>query len=240
MKFLDLSFSNPAANLACDEALMESMEADPSRDACLRVWESKKYFVVLGHGNSLHAEVNVAACLERQIPILRRISGGGTVLQGPGCVNYSLLLRYDHPRLRNVDHTFHFVLKRHRSLIQELSAGKARIEGISDLTVDGRKCSGNAQYRKAQCVLVHGTFLLHFDVNLIGTLLSMPSKQPAYRADRPHHAFVMNLNVAARQLFDGLRKTWGAHQSFGDPPLERIDRLVRDRYERKDWSAKFA
>ena len=83
MKFLGLTFDEPAANLACDEALLEMMEADFLRgscDDCLRIWQAKTYFVVLGHSDRVQANVNVAACNDYSVPIVRRISGGGTVV----------------------------------------------------------------------------------------------------------------------------------------------------------------
>ena len=92
MKYLDFTFSDPASNLACDEALLELCEGD-EEDGLLRVWEPDHYFVVLGYSNKVASEVNVTACEAKGIPIFRRFSGGGTVLQGPGCLNYSLVLR---------------------------------------------------------------------------------------------------------------------------------------------------
>ena len=239
MKFLELSFDDPAANLACDEALLELAEADPSREACLRVWEGKKHFVVLGHSNQMRSDVNVAACVDNDIPITRRISGGGTVVQGPGCINYSLVLKSDTPHLKNIEHTFKYVLERHCSLVKHISAVEARLDGISDLTVDGRKFSGNAQYRKARCLLVHGTFLVNFDLALIEKILAMPAKQPAYRKGRSHLQFVANLNIAPAQLCHALRETWEAKTSLVDVPFARIDELVRTRYANDAWSKKF-
>lgn len=92
MKFLDLTLPTPAENLAADEALLEFCEAQPDLEV-LRFWEPQEYFVVLGYANRYRLAVNLPACQSRNIPILRRCSGGGTVLQGPGCLNYSLVLR---------------------------------------------------------------------------------------------------------------------------------------------------
>src|SRR5689334_16956944 len=92
MKILDLTLPTPAENLACDEALLQAAETGNSGEV-LRFWESPTHFVVVGYANKVGAEVNVAACDARNVPILRRCSGGGTVLQGPGCLNYALVLR---------------------------------------------------------------------------------------------------------------------------------------------------
>ena len=239
MKFLDLSFDKPAANLACDEALLELMEASPTGAECLRVWEAKNHFVVLGHSNRMRSDVVMAACSADRIPILRRISGGGTVLQGPGCLNYSLILKTDDRRLKNIKDTFTFVLERHRALIENHCGAAARIEGISDLTLGGLKFSGNAQYRKSQFALVHGTFLLNFDLDLIEKYLTLPARQPAYRRDRSHTEFITNLHLEPALVRDGLKNAWAARDIFEDLPAARIDHLVRNRYESAEWSEKF-
>ena len=240
MKYLDLTFDEPPANLACDEALLEIMEADPSTDACLRVWQSDKHFVVLGHSNRRFSDVNMTTCRDDRIPVLRRISGGGAVMQGPGCLNYSLILRSGAHRLKNIGDTFRYVLQRHRLLIDQMyGAKKVRIEGISDLAIDGLKFSGNAQYRKSSCVLVHGTFLLTFDLKVIAKYLALPAKQPAYRDHRPHLQFLTNLHVDAARLRERLQKAWQANDGILDVPFSRIEALVRDRYQRREWSEKF-
>ncbi len=128
------------------------------------------------------------------------MSGGGTVVQGPGCLNYSLILK-NGARLKNIEDTFKYVLERHRSVVEKVCGMTARLEGISDLTFDGLKFSGNAQYRKARFVLVHGTFLVDFDLSMIETLLPVPAKQPAYRRSRSHLEFVTNLHVDLKPAF---------------------------------------
>ena len=61
MKFLDLTLDQAAANLACDEALLEMIDRDPSEENCLRLWEAQNHFVVLGHSNAWRTEVDSAA-----------------------------------------------------------------------------------------------------------------------------------------------------------------------------------
>lgn len=241
MKYLDLTFDEPAANLACDDALLEAMDSDESVEECLRIWHSKKYFVVLGHSSRLSRDVNIAACEQDRVPVLRRLSGGGTVLQGPGCLNYSLILRHDARRLRNIGDTFEAVLQRHRWSLEGLcGAQRVRVEGISDLAIAGRKFSGNAQYRKANCVLVHGTFLLDFDLSQIERYLKLPARQPAYRKGRPHLEFLMNLNMDAARLCQRLREAWGAAQAaLPNLPPGRIEELVRERHQKREWLRKF-
>jgi lipoate---protein ligase len=239
MKYLDLSFENPASNLACDEALLEVFESGQISGSLLRVWESSRYFIVLGHSNRLHNEVNLSTATTDGIAVLRRISGGGTVVQGPGCLNYSLFLDCGAHRIRTINEGFRYVLERHRHAIEKLIHVEARIEGTSDLTIAGRKFSGNAQYRKARYVLLHGTFLLDFDLSLIERYLYMPAQQPVYRRARPHLEFVANLSVASGSVRDRLRDAWTAGEVLARVPYERIADLVHQRYGQEAWSRKF-
>lgn len=239
MKYLELTFADGARNLACDEALLELFEQTHSGDELLRLWQPANYFVVLGHGNSWRTEVATAACSTDGVPILRRCSGGGTVLQGPGCLNYSLILRQDNFPSDQVQAAFDFVLNRHRRCLEALGVEPVSVQGLSDLTLGGRKFSGNAQYRKRDYVLVHGTFLLHFDLARIGKYLPMPSKQPDYRLERSHGEFLVNTALDPATLSEQLRLMWRADETFTAIPHEIINRLMDERYSRVAWNEKF-
>lgn len=239
MKYLDLAFDDPAHNLACDEALLELVETGQVKDEILRVWEPAQYFVVLGHANSIRTEVNFSACQEDRVTVLRRMSGGGTVLQGPGCFNYSLFFNGATHRFRTVKEGFRYVLERHKKIVQALTGLEVALEGISDLAIGARKFSGNAQYRKSRAVLIHGTFLLDFDLSLIGRYLRFPSKQPAYRQERSHLEFLTKLAVRSAELRERLQESWSARRALAKIPIDRIEVLVQERYGRKEWSEKF-
>ena len=239
MKYLDLTFADPAENLACDEALLTWFEARQTEECLLRIWQPEKHFVVLGHSNKLTLEVDSSACGAADVPVLRRISGGGAVLQGPGCLNYSLIFNAEIAKLGSVSELFWYVLQRHQRLVEKLKKVDVRIDGISDLTVAGRKFSGNAQYRKRVYALVHGTFLLNFDLALIERCLFMPARQPEYRRNRPHARFVANLQIDSGLLRAGLIQTWEANREFTEIPQAAIDSLAQARYRKTEWLKKF-
>jgi len=239
VKYLELTFDDPGRNLACDEALLNLFEMEHLDDGLLRLWSPKNYFVVLGHSNRLCAEVKIPECATAGIPILRRVSGGGAVIQGPGCLNYSLILDGQVHDVKNIEAGFRYVLARHRQLLGALTSDDVRIDGISDLTVAGRKFSGNAQYRKSRFVLVHGTFLLGFDLSMIDRCLHLPVTQPKYRANRPHSDFVVNFALDGDRIRAGLRDSWCATESFAATPFDQLEQLVEMRYGQAAWSSKF-
>ena len=239
MKYLDLTFPDPASNLACDEVLLEMCEANDENEL-LRIWEPENYFVVMGYSNKVASEINISACRAKGIPIFRRFSGGGTVLQGPGCLNYSLAVKHERLGIpADLTESYQFVLERHLTVCAGQRSKTVEIQGISDLAMDGRKFSGNAQHRKRFCSLFHGTFLLRFNLGLIETCLNMPSRQPAYRHGRSHQAFLCNLNAASSDIRRALKQAWGADQELQEVPFDRIKDLSRERYARAEWNLKF-
>ena len=239
MKYLDLTFPGAAENLACDEALLEFFEEARGREELLRVWQPVQNFVVLGHGNKWRDEIEIPACAADDLPVLRRCSGGGAVMQGPGCLNYSLILRQENFPGGQAKAAFDFVLARHRRALKGLTRQTVSIKGLSDLTLGERKFSGNAQYRKREYVLVHGTFLLYYDLFLIERYLTMPVKQPDYRRQRNHGDFLINLQLAPARLCEALRLEWAADEGFNAIPGDRIDRLMHQRYHCAAWHQKF-
>jgi lipoate-protein ligase A len=238
MHHLDLTLPSPAENLACDEALLDACE-ETGGEEVLRFWEARETFVVVGYANKVAAEVNVENCRARQIPILRRCSGGGTILQGRGCLNYALILRTaeDGP-CRTITSANQFIMERNRSAVESLFKSKISVRGHTDLALDGLKFSGNSQRRKKNFLLFHGTFLLNFDLALVGECLRMPSLQPDYRASRSHDDFLVNLNLRTGQVKAALQKAWNATEELRHFPEQEIQTLAAQKYSADAWNLK--
>jgi lipoate---protein ligase len=233
---LDLTLPTPAANLACDEALLDACE-DQAGGEVLRFWEPRDYFIVVGYSNQVALEVNEAACRREKIGVYRRCSGGGTVLQGPGCLNYSLILKMDgNLSLQNITAANRHIMGRHRDALTVLLGRPVWVHGHTDLALDGLKFSGNAQRRKRHALIFHGTFLLHFDISLMEKFLPMPSRQPEYRQGRPHGLFLTNLPASADSVKSALRQAWSAGTKLEVFP--DYQRLIAEKYSRDDWNFK--
>ncbi len=165
MDLIDLTLPTLAENLAFDEVLL--LEADEgAANESLRFWEWPNPAVILGAGGNLAADVDEHACIRDEVSIQRRSSGGGTVLLGPGCLLFSLILRFDlNPALKDVNASYRYILGK---MAQSL-AGVVHLDlsGTSDLANNHHKCSGNAQQRKRSTVLHHGTLLYQFNLSLL-------------------------------------------------------------------------
>jgi lipoate-protein ligase A len=234
MRLLDLTLPSAAENLALDEALLLDAEEGSSGEV-LRLWEYPRPVVVLGAGCRITDDVNEETCRADAVPILRRASGGGTVLWGRGCLLFTLVLRYDRsPELAQIDSSYRYILGRIAPALAELGV-MVEQEGTSDLALAERKFSGNAQQRKRTHLLHHGTLLYAFDLAQVSRYLLQPPRQPDYRARRDHVDFLCNLPVAGDELKERLRQLWGAEDSGLDWPMERVRRLVQEKYLTEAW-----
>jgi len=244
MHRLDLQLPSPAENLAADEALLDRCEAGLG-DETLLFWEPQETFVVVGYANKVATEVNVPACEAKGIPIYRRCSGGGTVVQMAGGLNYGLILRItEHGPTRNISSANQFIMERNRAAIESevrsrMPEARISVRGHTDLCLGEVKFSGNSQRRRKNFLLFHGTLLLNGDLKHISELLMMPSLQPGYRARRPHDAFVTNLGLSVEKVKAALAKAWNAEAELQRPPLADIQRLAREKYLTREWNFKF-
>ena len=239
LRLLDLALPTPGENLACDEALFVECE-QRGGNGTLRFWEPSRSFVVVGYANAVGREVQVDDCRALGIPIVRRCTGGGTVVQMSGCLNYALVLPLDrHEEFKTIASTNRMIMETLRTAIAALNrSASLTIEGISDLALDGKKFSGNAQRRGEHFLLFHGVILYRADLQLITRLLPMPSRQPKFRQNRPHKSFLTNIDCSADDLKRGITEAWGAIPYPDEPPWEEIRRLTRSKYTQESWNFK--
>lgn len=206
----------------------------------LRFWEPLETFVVLGYSNKTCLEINELSCKADGLAVLRRTSGGGTVLQGPGCFNYSLFLNLkERPELGGITASNAYIMEKNRAALETLLEKPVVVQGHTDLTLGDLKFSGNAQRRKKDHLLFHGTFLYKFDLEKIEKYLAMPEARPAYRGERPHLDFVTNIPVNPASIAQALQKAWGSEGILEEIPMEKVETLVREKYSKEDWNFKY-
>lgn len=235
MQLLDLTMPTVAEDLALDEALLNLADREGTPREILRLWEPQTMGVVLGRSSRVSDEVDFAACEQMGVPVLRRSSGGGTIVTGPGCLMYSLVLSLElRPSLVSVDEAHRFVLETNAKALEQLVPGTAK-QGTSDLAVANLKFSGNSMRLKRTHLLYHGTLLYRFPLERITTLLKQPPREPEYRAGRVHEQFVQNLDVTPAQLREALITAWQPEAITTDWPREEVRRLMVERYSQAAW-----
>jgi lipoate-protein ligase A len=241
MRLIEYATHTPEENIAMDELLLQKAEAGRMGET-LRFWEAEEHFVVVGRACKVREDCLEEKCTRDAVKILRRISGGGTVLQGPGCVNYSAVLFYES------DKGYSSIRSSYRNILGKMSE-VMRARGLnvtfyptSDLTLDGRKISGNAQARKRKYFLHHGTFLYDFDLERVSSYLKHPGKEPEYRKGRTHKNFLTNIPISREDLMGLVKEVFSCREDILEirkDDLRVLNRLIADKYSSDRWNHAF-
>jgi len=190
MEIAWMSAPTVAENLALDDAAARSAAAAGLHR--LRFWWGGPPAVVMGSGERPEQVVDAQACARLGVDVLKRSTGGGSVLQTGGVLNYSLVT----PAPASLDPKpgFRPGLDLICAILKAFGiAGKPA--GTSDVAVGDRKISGNAQARRWKALLVHGTLLVDFDYDLASAVLRHPPREPSYRGGRSHRDFLVTLRA---------------------------------------------
>lgn len=178
-----------------DDPLGESV-LDPAQRG-LRVFEPRDVRVVIGRGQDPRREVRTDACRAASVPIHRRASGGGTVVLAPGMVVVAIRLAGG---LRAPDDHFALVNAALVPAVEAACGVRPACRGHGDLAVRGadgieRKVLGASLRQSTALAAYLGVFLVDDAVPLMESLLTHPSREPAYRAGRGHRAFCTHLGA---------------------------------------------
>lgn len=160
---------------------------------CTKIFVPDFSAVILGSANDADLEVNLKACADLGVPVLRRYGGGGTVVLYPGCVVVSIGCwvkdQFNNSRyFKSINHALITALSKEWPAMQAL--GQA---GISDIVFGEKKVAGTSLFRSRNYLLYQASILVDLDVQLMGKLLRHPTREPDYRRGRPHSDFLTGL-----------------------------------------------
>ena len=224
MLLKDISFQTPQENILYDEVLLHLAE-NRRPGEILRFWESPELFVCLGRVCKEDEDLKTEEIFEDRIPVLRRCTGGGTVLQGKGCLNYSLILSKERdPRIADLRKSYQIILNKVMAVLKQLNI-ESVFHPVSDIALadNHKKISGNAQKRCKKFILHHGTILYDFDLEAIERYLKIPKDIPGYRQGRSHLDFVTNVPLFAADIRNTFKDVFGV-----DRAEEHLDGEERD------------
>lgn len=238
LSYLNLSTTDAAWNLAAEQYVFECLPRDRSY---LMLWRNKNAVIVGKYQNTL-AEINAEYVKEHDIQVVRRLSGGGAVYHDPGNLNFSFIA--DAEKNGKIDFRA-FCLPVVRTL-QSLGV-PAELSGRNDMTVDGKKFSGNAQYIRQGRVLHHGTILFDSDLEAVGHALHADSEKLQNKGVASVRSRVTNLRPYLGEEMDQkqfreilldhiLRENPGESYVFTEMDLQAIDGIRRQRYACWDWN----
>lgn len=238
MVFIESLSTNPAFNLALEEYVFETMPKDWEY---FMLWQNHNTIVVGKHQNTVE-EINIPYVKEAGIQVVRRLSGGGAVYHDMGNVNFTFIADAQNIDTLNLQ-TFCIPVIR---TLEKLGVD-ARLSGRNDITIGGKKFSGNSQYIKNGRIMHHGTLMFDSDLAVVAEALNVSKdkiESKGYKSVRsrvtnirPH----LNTDISIENFKQILKESMiqdGDIQSYclTGADLANVEQLKVQRYDTWDWN----
>ena len=194
LSYLNLTTTDPTINLATEQYVFEQLPKDRTY---FMLWQNDNAIIIGKHQNTL-AEINEKYVKENNISVVRRLSGGGAVYHDLGNLNFTFIT--DANKQANID--FHLFCQPIVKTLKSIGI-HAEINGRNDITIDGKKFSGNSQLIRDGRVLHHGTILFQSDLTIVGKALQVNAEK--IQAS-PRHHLLLHLHCRRYRLRRGLHR----------------------------------
>jgi len=230
--------TNPYFNIAAEEYVLKNFDDD-----VLMLWQSEPS-VIIGKHQNLMAEVDLGYTNKADIPVIRRISGGGTVYHDLGNLNYTLIRNEEnHERLIDFKQFSMPVIEFIKTLGIEAS-----FEGKNNLVINGKKFSGNSAHVFKNRVMHHGTLLFNTNLTKLEKVIRPSIAQISDKSVKSIRAEVINLSDALnyylsmdefRQNLTGfLKNYYGIKRVYKLKEKDKtaINTLIDEKYAVAKWN----
>ena len=213
-------------NLALEEHVLRNRMGDDD----LLLFYVNAPAIIIGRNQNTAEEINSDVVAEKDIRVVRRVSGGGAVYHDLGNLNFSFMTRDVHNRFNRYDRFNGPVV----DVLRELGV-PAEIGGRNDIIADGRKISGNAQFATPDRMLSHGTLLLDSNLDDVTAALRPKPGKVESKGVKSVRSRVANISEFLPAPIDvaELRERI-LERIFGTRDREKLPLLALDE---RDWSA---
>lgn len=236
MIFIKNDNTDPFYNHALEEYILGNFTEE-----VFILWRNRPS-ILIGRNQNVQAQINMEFVEAHHIDVVRRLSGGGTVFCDLGNINFTFITNKDGNHAG-----FEAFASPVIKALQSLGV-PANFTGRNDITIEGKKISGNAQYHYKNRLLHHGTILFNGDLSqLKGALLSNPLKfkdksvqSVASRVTNIHNYLQNDMDVLTfkNYLQNYITDMYKIQQIYEltEEDQDAIQKIKVNRFENWDWN----
>jgi lipoate-protein ligase A len=229
--------TNPYFNIAAEEYILKHFSED-----VFMLWQNEPSVIIGKHQNTL-AEINHEYVKQNNIPVVRRISGGGAVFHDLGNINFTFIKTIIGEDLVDFKRFIDPII----SVLKDLGID-ARQEGHHDIRINGLKCSGNAEHVFKNRVLHHGTILFSSDLSSLGVALHSAEDRFSGRAVKSRRSQVTNIishlskEISLNEFIEKVYQHQAAIDrntllyDLTEEDIQEIQKLADQKYKSWEWN----
>lgn len=226
-KYICSENTSPYYNLALERSLFDFVDEDT---LILYLWQNS-HTIVIGKNQNAYAECKVDEFIGAGGTLARRPSGGGAVYHDLGNLNFSIICKESIAK----EHTYQRIVKealRFFGIVSEFN-------GRNDLTVDGKKFSGNAFYVKDDVLCQHGTILINSDFKELSKYLTPDISKLERNHVKSVESRVVNLSeisdkITVESMKEAMIKATNAVRLEEEPTESKVEEYKKI-FENDEW-----
>lgn len=232
MIFIDNQSRDGAYNHALEEYLIKNLKRE-----LFMIWQNDNT-VLLGRNQNPYKEVNWDYMNETQAKLVRRPSGGGCIYTDKNIVQYTIITKKEEDSLRKFTEPVVNYLNE--------KGVKAEFTGRNDIIVNGRKISGNAQYKDRELMIHHGSIIYQDSSIDIGKLLTPAKLKLAKKSLTSVKSRItslksmMNMDIAMfiEELKEYIKTYYHIDENYvlSADELEKVEEIRKNKYANDEWT----
>lgn len=231
---------DPHFNLALEEYAVKYL--DPKENYVI-LWQNEPS-VIIGRNQNTIEEINSRYINENKINVVRRLSGGGAVYHDLGNLNFTFIVKNE----RDVVSNFKIFTEPVINALRKFGVN-AEFSGRNDITIDGKKFSGNAQYYFGNRLLHHGTILFNSDLSVVQEALNVKQEKIESKGVKSVRSRVTNVypylpnKTDIHEFMETLLKFLMDDENYkekeyilSEKELDKVRELMENRYSKWEWN----
>lgn len=230
-------FTNPYLNLATEEYLLKNFDAD------IFMLYINEPVIIIGKHQNTFSEINVKHIRQKNIPVVRRLSGGGTVYHDLGNLNFAWIVQAEKNKPVNFDKYINDIYLFLKSLNINVSQTKN-----NDLSIEGKKISGNAEHIFKNRLIHHGTLLYNSNLSELNKAISantaiyLTKAVPSKRTNTVNIIDYMkkkgSINYFQNTLLNFIKNRYAQSVDYKLSLSDKkcIHQLASDKYTKWEWN----
>lgn len=237
MLYIKRKETDPYFNIAAEEYILKNFSED-----CFMLWRNEASVIIGKHQNAL-AEINISYIEKNKIPVIRRISGGGTVFHDLGNLNFTFIKNAAPEKLVNFRKYTEPIISALKDMGIDADFGSR-----NEISIDGKKISGNAEHVHRNRVLHHGTLLYDAKLKDLSDALNVDRAKFEDKAVRSVRSQVTNISdhlsksisivEFEKLIYEHVLKSdkQAKFYNFNTQDVKNINELVKSKYASWDWN----
>lgn len=238
MLLVDNTNIDPYFNIATEEYLLRNKQEN-----FFLVYSNSSSIIIGKHQNAM-SEINYLFVKKNNIPVVRRLSGGGTVYHDRGNLNFCFILTGNSGKLSDFAKYTEPII----NFLKEEYALKTYFNGRNSLICNGFKISGNSEHIYKNRIIHHGTLLFSTDLNTLNESLKVnPNKyiDKKLKSVRSNVANITELantldsiDIFKKKLIKFIENYYNSvvQYKLTDKDTDQIEKLVDNKYSKWEWN----